>query len=343
MTSFDVSVVIPARDEATTLPILLGSLARSVVRPLEIIVVDDGSTDDTIAVARAHGARVVEAGPLPAGWAGKPWACATGVAASSASMLVFLDADVWLAPDALGRLVQLGDVHRGLVSVQPAHHPVRLVEEASALFNLSAVLGSGAFAARHDHPARVAFGPCLVTRRDDYELAGGHAAARGSVIEDVALARSYAAAGLPVRCLLGDSDVGFRMYAGGLRPIVDGWTKNIALGAGSGPRLAVAAVVVWVVALAAVGVDVVHALIHWAGGSTPSWTVPAAYALLATHLWWLLRRVGRFRWITAALFPVPTVFFVVVFLRSAFAVLTKGTVSWRGREVATRASREAAR
>jgi 4,4'-diaponeurosporenoate glycosyltransferase len=333
-----VSIVIPARDEATTLPILLASLALSTYRPDEIVVVDDGSTDGTPAVARALGATVIAAGALPDGWAGKPWACSVGAAGTTGSILVFLDADVWLAPQALSKVVEVTERLGGLVSVQPAHHPVRFVEELSALFNLAAVMGSGAFSGPPRQHATVAFGPCLATRRDDYVHAGSHAAASGSVIEDVALARAFDRAGMPVHCFLGDRDIGFRMYAGGWRAIVEGWTKNIALGAGSSRPLPLAAVFAWVAALVAVTVDVGRAIVAWIGGATPPSTLALAYLLLATHLAWLLRRVGRFRWLTAALFPAPTVFFVAVFVRSGLAVASGRRVAWRGRTLPTRSA-----
>ena len=69
-----VSVIIPARNEAHNLPRLLASLTCQKQGPLEIIVVDDGSTDGTADVARVHGAKVVNPGSLPDGWRGKPWA-----------------------------------------------------------------------------------------------------------------------------------------------------------------------------------------------------------------------------------------------------------------------------
>src|SRR5688572_18993909 len=75
-----VSIVIPARNERESLPELLSSLRHSDVAPLEVIVVDDGSTDGTAAVAASLGATVLDAPPPPEGWNGKPWACWTGAA-----------------------------------------------------------------------------------------------------------------------------------------------------------------------------------------------------------------------------------------------------------------------
>jgi 4,4'-diaponeurosporenoate glycosyltransferase len=78
------SIIIPARNEEHNIPTLLRSIAAQSVRPREIIVVDDGSTDRTAALARQLGATVMASQPLPDGWRGKTWACHQGaqVAAS---------------------------------------------------------------------------------------------------------------------------------------------------------------------------------------------------------------------------------------------------------------------
>ncbi|MGH9060548.1 MAG: glycosyltransferase, partial [Acidimicrobiales bacterium] len=113
-----VSVIVPARDEAASLPHLLASLAAQTEPAGEVIVVDDGSRDDTAALAAAAGVTVVPAGEPPPGWAGKPWACHVGSEAASGDVLVFLDADVTLAPDGLGRLAaRSGRAGRELLSV----------------------------------------------------------------------------------------------------------------------------------------------------------------------------------------------------------------------------------
>ena len=333
------TVIVPARNEATNLPVLLRSIEASDVHPDEVIVVDDGSTDDTAAVARAGGARVVAAGALPDGWAGKPWACAVGTDASRADVLVFLDADVTLAPAALGAITSACDSRGGLLSVQPRHRTGRWYEELSALFNAAAVLGSGEFR-RGRSPARAdraaAFGPCLVTRRIDLDAVGGFGAVRESVIEDLDLATEYRRHELPVTCLLGGRSISFRMYPNGLRPLVDGWTKNMALGARHADTAAVVATVVWIASLAAAATAAVSGTISWLAGDDSSPTAAlVAYALAAIHLGWQLRRLGTFRWLTAALFPVPLAMFMVVFARSGWRVVRGAPVEWKGRSVPT--------
>ena len=81
------SIIIPARNEEENLPTLLRSLAAQSVRPGEIIVVDDASTDHTAEVARQNGARVVNSLPLPEGWRGKTWACHQGAQAAAGQKL----------------------------------------------------------------------------------------------------------------------------------------------------------------------------------------------------------------------------------------------------------------
>src|SRR5205814_44671 len=132
-----------ARNEASTLPLLLASLRPELVPGDQLIVIDDESTDDTADVAARGGAVVVSAPPLPEGWTGKAWACATGARIATGDTLVFLDADVIVAPGGLHRV--LAAHHGGLLSVQPFHETVRPYERLSLFFNVVAMMGTDAF------------------------------------------------------------------------------------------------------------------------------------------------------------------------------------------------------
>ncbi|MCY7400732.1 MAG: glycosyltransferase [Nocardioides sp.] len=338
-----VSVVIPARNEETTLPALLASL-----RPLpinEIIVVDDGSVDATAPVARAGGAVVLPAPAAPPGWTGKAWACQVGADATDGDLILFLDADTVLETDALAGLLALHEERGGLVSVQPFHRVVRPYEQLSSYFNLMSLLASGAFA-RTPSRRPMAFGPCLLTSRTDYEAAGGHAAVRGEVLDDVRLAAAYDRAGLPVRCAVGGRSIRMRSYPGGLRQLADGWTKNFASGASAaapGPAIAAA---LWISAHHAVAAGALLALVSTTTGAGAGLAHgdPVVWALAwlgaAGHLWSMLRRIGSFGWWTWVLFPVCLVAFDLIFARSAVHTLLKRSVVWRGRDVPLGASAE---
>jgi glycosyltransferase involved in cell wall biosynthesis len=117
------SLVIPARNEVLRLPHLLASLKNQSHPPLEILVVDDHSDDDTAALAMQGGARVLASAPLPKGWRGKTWACHQGAHAAKGKWLLFLDADVTLQPTALGQILTACRANGGAVSVLPYHRP----------------------------------------------------------------------------------------------------------------------------------------------------------------------------------------------------------------------------
>ena len=107
-----VSIVLPARNEAVHIAACIRSIRASTWPDLELIVVDDHSTDGTGALARAAAAddarvKVVDAPDLPAGWFGKQWACQSGAAHATGSLLLFTDADTRHAPDLVGRMVRM--------------------------------------------------------------------------------------------------------------------------------------------------------------------------------------------------------------------------------------------
>ena len=326
-----VSVVVPARDEAVTLPPLLESLRRERRPGDEVLVVDDHSTDGTAEVAAAGGARVLAAPDPPPGWAGKPWACATGAGQAAAPLLVFLDADTRLEPGGLDRLAGLATAHRGLVSLQPFHLVPRPVERLAAFCNLVGVMGTAAFTPLGDRVApRGAFGPCLATSATDYRRAGGHAAVADAVLDDVALARRYRAAGLPVTLRSGRGVVSYRMYARGLRSLVEGFTKNLAGGAGAAGPVATLLVAGWLAATAAPAVLLTRVPVALAVG---------AYALVALQVHVHLRRLGSFGWVTAGLYVLPLALFLAVFARSTALTLLGRPVRWKGRSLPSRPRR----
>jgi 4,4'-diaponeurosporenoate glycosyltransferase len=144
-TSLDLSVIIPARNEARNIMILLKSLEQQISRPAEIIVVDDHSDDATAEVVEKAGCRVIQSAPLPVGWFGKQWACWQGALKSQGRLLLFLDADISLEPDAIQRLYATYKKKKGLVSVQPFHCMRRSYERLAAFFNIITMAGMNSF------------------------------------------------------------------------------------------------------------------------------------------------------------------------------------------------------
>jgi 4,4'-diaponeurosporenoate glycosyltransferase len=321
------SIIIPARNEEQNLPKLLRSLAAQAIRPREIIVVNDASTDRTAEIAQQLGACIVNSLPLPEGWRGKTWACHQGAQAATGDLLLFLDADTWFEPDGLRRvLAEFQTAGGGVLSVAP-HHAVRAFhEQFSAFFNLVMLAGTGAFTLRGDRLApRGLLGQCMLIERAAYQRVGGHEAVKGRILENFWLAEQLRAAGVRLRCRGGRGALTFRMYPQGWRDVVDGWTKGFASGAGQTPLPILLLVVAWMSGL-------MTAPIRLALGSQPLlWLT--VYAFCAAQVAWLLRRVGTFHWGAALLYPAPLIFFFVVFARSVSLAWKRKTVAWKGRQI----------
>ncbi len=306
------SVVIPARNEAHNLPKLLRSLAAQSVKPREVIVVDDDSTDRTADIAREFGATVIGSQPLPDGWRGKTWACHQGAKTASGDLLLFLDADTWFEPNGLARA--LSEYRGGAFSAGPYHAVRKPYEHLSLFFNINMIVGA---------VPRGLFGQMLLVHRETYRRIGGHETVRGRVLENFWLANQFRAAGFPVRSVLGRGVLSFRMYPNGLGELIQGWTKGFASGASQTPLGTLLLVVAWMIGL----------MLAPVGGLTTCdwhfWSV--AYLLCATQVAWFSRLVGSFHWLTPVLYPVPLAFFFLVF---AWSVLRSGKgVQWKGRRI----------
>ena len=332
------SVIIPARNEQENLDRLLGSLGRQPSRPLEVIVVDDQSGDGTAETARRHGGRVLRSADLPEGWAGKPWACIQGAREARGDLLLFLDADTFLENQGLEKIRTSIPPEDGVVTVQPYHRMERAWERLSAVFNIIVLAGSNAFTplGSRVRPAG-AFGPCLLCTREAYFEVGGHEQARGDILESIGLGRAFLKAGYRVLCYGGKGVLSFRMYGDGVRAMVEGFSKGFGIGAGAVSPAVLVMIVCWVFG----GVSLTRHLVQSAalgeGGQLLVWA--GLYGLYGLQLHWMLLRIGNFgRW-PAALFPVPVLFFVLVFLLSLFKTAFRRKARWKGRTVSVRRNR----
>jgi 4,4'-diaponeurosporenoate glycosyltransferase len=322
-----VSVVIPARNEEHNLPPLLSSLLAARPGPNEVIVVDDHSADGTAAVATAHGTRVLAARPLPAGWTGKTWSCAQGAEAARADLLLFLDADTWLAPGGFERLTAtfaaLGPGPVAL-SVLPYHVMHRTYEELSLFFNLLMAFGAGGFGLLGR--GRL-FGQSLLIPRTLYAASGGHAAVRRQILENVALSRRVEAAGGRCVCRGGRGVLQVRMFPEGFSQLCEGWTKAFADGAAASDERVLGMAIFWLSALCAT-----FLLVLMASGPLRV-AASALYLCFAMQVAWCARQIGAFRLLTCALYPIPLLFFFALFTRSALRRSLGQKVTWRGRQL----------
>ncbi len=229
-----VSVLIPARNEETGIAACVRSVLASHHVALEVIVLDDASTDRTAEVVRALAAedqrvRLEPAPPLPPGWCGKQHACYVLSKRARFDTLAFLDADVRLAPDALARMAAFQQQSGAeLVSGFPRQETGTLLEKlliplihwlllcwlplwAMRRFRWSA-FGAGC-------------GQWFLTTRAAYEQVGGHGAIKASLHDGLTLPRAYRRAGFRTDICDATNLATCRMYHSA-RGVWNGLTKN---------------------------------------------------------------------------------------------------------------------
>jgi chlorobactene glucosyltransferase len=231
-----VSVIVPARNEAATIRTLLGSLLATRYHPVEIVVVDDRSTDDTAAVVGTVSdprLRLIRGDELPQGWYGKPWACYQGFRAARGSLLLFTDADTHHHPELLGRAVgALSQQGAGLVTVSPLQRCVTFWERVvmpQIWFLLALRYHPPAVNRGRQERDVIANGQFILTTRQAYEAAGTHKVVSQEVAEDLALAQAYLRRGLKLHFAFAERLMETRMYQN-LAQLIEGWSKNIYLG-----------------------------------------------------------------------------------------------------------------
>jgi hypothetical protein len=314
----EVPILIPARDEAAQIARCVTALRDQG----DVLVLDDGSRDGTADIAAAAGARVLSGTPPPPGWLGKPWACAQLAAAVPGDVLVFVDADVQVDPDGVRRAVALLDA-AGLDVVCPfpaqltgtaAERLVQPLLQWSWLTTLPVRL-----AERSPRPSlTAACGQFVVVRRAALEAAGGFAAIRDAVLDDLALVRAIKAAGGRGGVVDGTALASCRMY--------DGWS-DIRAGYGKSLWAAFGSLPGAVAALAGLGV---------------AYVVPAAAALrgsrvgLVGYLAGVASRVIAARRTGGRPFPDalahPLAIITLGFLTAdSWRAHRAGTLTWKGR------------
>jgi hopene-associated glycosyltransferase HpnB len=341
----DVSVLIPARDEAAVIALTLAALRRQGER-LDVIVVDDQSTDGTREICTALAAEpssalavsVVAGGALPSGWAGKLWALEQGLAHVRRPFTLLLDADIELAPSTVPALLRCAE-ERGaaLVSVLAELHcesrVERLLTPAFVLF--FKLLYPFALANDSRRRTAAAAGGCMLVRTDALRSLGGFAAIRGALIDDCSLAAALKRAGKTTWLGLSHSVRSLRAYGLG-----DFWqmvARSAFTQLGYSTLMLLAVTLLMLVVLLAPPVALVAAFVgHDARNAAPMLGPLAASAWLAmSAVYWPMVRFYRLWPIWTLALPVSAALFLAMSWASAFAYWRGTRATWKNRRYAS--------
>jgi len=328
-----VSVVVPARDEERGIRRAVISFCEQDYPDLEVVVVDDGSTDGTPGIleelsGRYPHLRVVRVEEPPPGWLGKPNALEQGFRAAGGDVLVFSDADVVYGPGLLRKSVSLLEAdQRDMLALLPRFDAEGFLEPV-ILSTLP--LGTALFPALFiTHTRWKAFsiggGVFNMVRRGALEACGAFECLRDAIVDDIGLGYKVKAAGGRVGAAFAAGLLRVRMYEGG-RAALDGFVKNVFPAVRRVPWLAAAAP-----AIGALLSLLPYAGILFAATGRPAAAAPSILALLLMHLllFWQMR-LFQMPVFAACANPVRELLWWWIIVRSFLRYLRQGVV-WRGR------------
>ncbi|GAC1407416.1 MAG: glycosyltransferase family 2 protein [Candidatus Velthaea sp.] len=333
-----ISIVVPARNEERSIERCVRSLLVQTAPHVEVIVVDDRSSDTTPEILERlarENARllVVRGAPLPQGWVGKPWALHQGSQVARGRWLLFTDADSEHAPFSVTSVLAFARSTASDAVTISTHQELGSLAERIVLPSILGLIffASGTFATLND-PARperaLANGQYIFIARRAYDALGGHESVRDRIVEDVELARRIKRDGRFRLTIAGGEELArVRMYHS-LREIWDGFTKNVYFGAeGRADRLILGLAFMSAISLLP-PVLAINALAKRrpfeaaeALAASAATMASAAWAIDAVRL---DRRLGWFQ-------PLGTAVMAAITINSTARILSGRGVEWRGR------------
>ena len=325
--SESVSVIIPVRNEAPNIHDLVACLkAQNHLQRAEFIFLDDNSEDETLHLLETEltgleNFSVIKGAPLPLGWIGKTWALHQLLEASSGEIIVSIDADVRITPDAISRSVtSLKNLGLDFVSPYPRQLTQSLAERLIQPLLQWSWMGTLplAIAKKSTRPSMaVANGQFFIVRRSALLVAGGYESVKSDVLDDMFLARNLIRSQSHGVVINGSSIATCRMYSSWSQ-IESGYGKSLNRAFGSALGSITAILFLFITGIAPI-------IVAFTGAS---WGWIAYSLVVVTRMLSALRSKGRI--IDSLVHPVSSI--VLIYL-IVYSWLKRGTIEWKGRTV----------
>jgi glycosyltransferase involved in cell wall biosynthesis len=331
------SIVVAARNEARGIEAAARSLLALDYPLLEIVAVNDRSTDETGAILARLMAdhprlKTVDVVELPPGWLGKNYALSIGAAAASGEILLFTDADIVFEPTTLRRAVTIMEGGKGSRPPFGIDHLAAVPDIDVPGVALNAFMAAfGVFFSLYARPwkacdprsrSHIGVGAFNMIRRSVYSAIGTHRAIAMRPDDDMKLGKLVKKHGFRQQAVFGHGQIAVEWYAS-LRELIDGLMKNAFAGVDYS---------LWAVAGASVALLLMDVWPFVALFVTTGWVraLNGVSVLLIAGIFAISARAHGARFAALAAFPAAALLFVYIVWKSALVAVTSGTVTWRG-------------
>ncbi len=334
-----VSVIIPARNEEQTIEDCLKSMAGQTHKNLEILVVDDSSTDNTCNVVRSFSEtnkniKLLQAGAKPRGWVGKGWACWKGYEASRGEFLLFVDADSVLAAAAIESSLKYA-LEKGIemFSLSPSIQMKGVFAKAvlpmvtgaiNLLYPMQKVND------KNSHRAYV-FGTFVLVKRSVYTAIGGHEKVREEIVEDAAIARLAKSAGYNLRVERGPQFVSSQ-WESDPRDIYQGLERVTSTSVRSFGLISILnAVLLFFITLYPIIFVIVYAAIRTSNALLIGFIASVLSILIFLILdGFETKTISGKISLSACLYPIGSIFFIAAIVSTSIKVSRGSKIMWKG-------------
>jgi len=345
-----ISVCIPARNEERNIRACVEAVLKQDYPNLEVIVLDDRSTDATFCIltdlaARDSRLRPISGSDLPSGWAGKPHALHQASAAARGEWLCFIDADTFLQPSALSSTyVKALETDADMFTIM-TFQILGSFWERTVMPLVMTALSVGFSPRKVNNPKRrdaIANGQFILLKRSVYDAIGGHAGVKDSIVEDKVISQQVKWNGYRLIVADGTKVAQTRMYTS-LPEMWEGWTKNIYLGLRDQAGLlwlgAFGAFLAFMSSLFLPLWPLLGMIGYLNGGGRMALTVTAEALALWAYLIFVRAQIARRMNISrgyALTTPLGAAVFAAMMIVSMWKVISGKGVTWKGRTYKTR-------